>query len=235
MTTTFIRDFDQARLGCLLMDNTVFCLRNLNVTDGLSPLEMLKTAPAMKDEVFKTGQFLYKAGDEVPFVYVITTGGEVELVREEPGKMVIIETLLSGDVFGDFGLGVPVNHSARVSKTVAVCKTPKSSFLDLVRSHPEMIFQLMRVMAKRTHDYEEKIASLSRPAKDQILSELRTLQHKNKNSMVGRLFNIPLRISHQKLSEKTGLNRVTVTKLMGELRRDNLVVVDGSTGAIEVK
>jgi len=143
--------------------------------------------------------------------------------------------LFSADLFGDFGLGIPVNHSARVSKTVSVCKTPKQDFLDLVRSHPEMIFQLMQVMAKRTHDYEEKIAQLSRPAKDQLLAELRSLQYKNNHSLVGRIFNIPFRISHQKLSDKTGLNRVTVTKLMGELRRDNLIDVDEATGTIKVQ
>jgi CRP/FNR family transcriptional regulator len=217
------------------MDNTSFCLRNLNVMEGLTPMEMLKAAPQMKDEVLPTGSHVYAAGDEVPFVYVITTGGEIELVREENGKMVVIETLLSGDVFGDFGMGLPVNHTARVTKTVSVCKTPKEAFLNIVRSHPEMIFQIMQVMAKRTHDYEEKIAQLSRPAKDQLLAELRLLQRKNKQSLVGRLFNVPFRISHQKLSEKTGLNRVTVTKLMGELRRDDLVIVDEGTGSIEVK
>jgi CRP/FNR family transcriptional regulator len=217
------------------MDNTSFCLRNLNVMEGLTPMEMLKAAPQMKDEVLPTGSHVYEAGDEVPFVYVITTGGEIELVREENGKMVVIETLLSGDVFGDFGMGLPVNHTARVTKTVSVCKTPKEAFLNIVRSHPEMIFQIMQVMAKRTHDYEEKIAQLSRPAKDQLLAELRLLQRKNKQSLVGRLFNIPFRISHQKLSEKTGLNRVTVTKLMGELRRDDLVIVDEGTGSIEVR
>lgn len=217
------------------MDNTVFCLRNLNVMEGLSPMEVLKAAPQMKDEIFQTGSIIYQAGDDVPFVYVLTTGGEVELVRDENGKTVVIETLLSGDLFGDFGLGVPVNHTARVTKTVSVCKTPKEAFLNLVRSHPEMIFQLMQVMAKRTHDYEEKIAQLSRPAKDQLLAELRSLQYKNSHSLVGRLFKIPFRISHQKLSEKTGLNRVTVTKLMGELRRDDLVIINEGTGSIEVK
>ena len=147
----------------------------------------------------------------------------------------VIETLLPGDVFGDFGLGTPVNHTARVSKTVSLCKTPKADFLALVQTHPEIIFQLMRVMARRTADYEEKIAQLSRPAKDQLLTELRTLQRKNNESIMGKLFNIPLRISHQKLSEKTGLNRVTVTKLMGELRRANIVIVNEETGVIEVK
>lgn len=216
------------------MDNTVFCLRNLNVLEGLSPMERLKVIPQMKDEVYQTGSILYESGDEVPFVYVLTTGGQVELVREEKGKTVVIETLFSGDLFGDFGLGFPVNHTARVTKTVSVCKTPKDAFLNLVRQHPEMIFQLMQVMARRTNDYEEKIAQLSRPAKDQLLAELRSLQYKNSHSLVGRLFKIPFRISHQKLSEKTGLNRVTVTKLMGELRSENKVVVDDS-GTIEVK
>lgn len=217
------------------MDNTIFCLRNLNVTGDLSPMEMLKAAPQMKDERFTTGQCVYRAGEAVPFVYVITTGGEIELIREEEGKTVVIETLLPGDVFGDFGLGVPVNHTARVSKSVGVCKTPKGAFLNLVKEYPEIIFQLMRVMAKRTHDYEERIARLSRPARDQLIAELRQLQHKNQNNIVGKLFKLPLRISHQKLSEKTGLNRVTVTKLMGELRREGLVTVDPDTGDIQVK
>lgn len=217
------------------MDNTAFCLRNLNVLEGVTPMELLKMAPKMKDETLQTGAYVYRAGDEVPFVYVITTGGEIELVREELGKTVVIETLLSGDMFGDFGMGIPVNHSARVAKTVTLCKTPKEAFLNIVRSHPEMIFQLMQVMAKRTHEYENKIAQLSRPAKEQLLTELRLLQRKNQQSLVGRLFKIPFRISHQKLSEKTGLNRVTVTKLMGELRRDDLLVVDEETGSIEVK
>ena len=217
------------------MDNTAFCLRNLNVMDGLTPMEMLKAAPQMKDEVLQTGTHVYEAGDEVPYVYVITTGGEIELIREENGKTVVIETLLSGDMFGDFGVGLPVNHTARVTKTVSVCKTPKEAFLNIVRSHPEMIFQLMQVMAKRTHDYEDKIAQLSRPAKDQLLAELRLLQRKNEQSLVGRLFSVPFRISHQKLSEKTGLNRVTVTKLMGELRRDNLITIDEVSGTITVK
>ena len=203
--------------------------------DGLTPMEMLKAAPQMKDEVLQTGTHVYEAGDEVPYVYVITTGGEIELIREENGKTVVIETLLSGDMFGDFGVGLPVNHTARVTKTVSVCKTPKEAFLNIVRSHPEMIFQLMQVMAKRTHDYEDKIAQLSRPAKDQLLAELRLLQRKNEQSLVGRLFSVPFRISHQKLSEKTGLNRVTVTKLMGELRRDNLITIDEVSGTITVK
>ena len=218
-----------------LMDNTAFCLRNLNVMEGAHAHGDAKAAPQMKDEVLQTGTHVYEAGEEVPYVYVITTGGEIELIREENGKTVVIETLLSGDMFGDFGVGLPVNHTARVTKTVSVCKTPKEAFLNIVRSHPEMIFQLMQVMAKRTHDYEDKIAQLSRPAKDQLLAELRLLQRKNEQSLVGRLFSIPFRISHQKLSEKTGLNRVTVTKLMGELRRDNLITIDEASGTITVK
>jgi len=49
------------------MDNTVFCLRNLNVLEGLSPMERLKSAPQMKDEVFQTGSTIYEAGEQVPF------------------------------------------------------------------------------------------------------------------------------------------------------------------------
>ena len=71
-------------------------------------------------------------------------------------------------------------------------------------------------------------------ARDQLIAELKLLQHKNENNIVGKIFKLPLRISHQKLSEKTGLNRVTVTKLMGELRRDGVVQVDEATGAIKV-
>ncbi len=214
------------------LDNTVFCLRNLDLYEGISEKDLIHTAPEAIEESVPAGTLFYDPDSPAEHVYVIKQG-EVELYRKDGEKKVVLETLLPGDVFGDFGLG-NTNHAAKAARNAYICKTPTGEFLSIVRAHPEIALRLMQVMAQRNQDYENRITSLSRPAKDQLLDFLRHLQKKHNQSLFGKMFRMPLRISHQKIAEKTGLNRVTVTKLMGELRRDGLVVIEERTGVITV-
>ncbi len=214
-------------------NNIIFCLRNLDVYAGIDEDQFMKAAPHSIEEMVPAGTVFYQHAEPAEHVYVIKSG-EVELLREENGKKVVLETLLPGDVFGDFGTGES-SHAAVATRPVNICKTPTDQFLSVVSNHPEITLQLMRVMASRTQDYENKIAALSRPAKDQLLHELKRLKEKHERSFFGRFMSIPMRISHQRLSEKTGLNRVTVTKLMGELRRDGTIDIEETTGVISLK
>ncbi|MCF7812013.1 Crp/Fnr family transcriptional regulator [Candidatus Gracilibacteria bacterium] len=165
-------------------------------------------------------------------VYVLKQG-EVELYHQQNGKKVIFETLFPGDIFGDFGVG-KTSYYAVTTRQSFVCRTPTNEFLAIVKAHPEIALRLMRVLAEKTSDYERKIASLSQPAKEQILHEIQRLHEKNRRSVFAKMFHIPLRISHQKLAEKTGLNRVTVTKLLGELRNEGRIKIQEKTGEIQV-
>lgn len=216
-----------------LKSTKIVCLRNVDIYEGIPEKELINITQEAIEGRMTHGTVFY-GPDKPPTDVYILKEGEVEIVRDENGKKVIIETLLPGDIFGDFGTG-NVNHYAVASRRCYVCKTPTNEFLDVVRQHPEMALKLMRTMAERTEYYENKLATQARPAKDQLLEEIKNLEEKNKRRVLGKFFDIPLRISHQRLAEKTGLNRVTVTKLMGELRREKKIFVNTATGAISTK
>lgn len=215
------------------MSKKLLCLRNIDLYAGISEEELIRLTEEAVEQYLDQGFEFYREGEVPEGIYVIKEG-EVELIQERDDKVVVLETLFPGDVFGNFGLGEPSTHKAIVRRKTYICQTPTDEFLDIVKAHPEMAFRLMQALAEKTHYYEEKLAEAHLPAEDKLLAEIKRLSEKNSRRILGKFFKIPLVISHQRLAEKTGLNRVTVTKLMKKLRESGRIEVDEGTGEIRV-
>lgn len=218
------------------MQKKICFLRNVDIYKGISEKELISATKDAVEMWFEKESFLFDPQNPCDAIYVIKDG-EIELFKdiEVNGKIkkVVIETLFPGDVFGNFGVDSDGLYAMATRKSY-ICKTPTQEFLDIVKTHPEIIFKLMQSLAEKTKIYEDKIAELQRPAKERLFTELKNLYTKNKTRILGRFFLIPFKISHQQLADKTGLNRVTVTKLLQELKEEKRVVFDETTGAIDV-
>ena len=214
------------------MSRKIFCLRQVDIYKNIPEAQLIALSEDAVEMHFSAGTVFYDEDSPAAHVYVIKDG-EVELYREDGGKRVVLGTLFPGDVFGDFGTG-NCSHTAAATRPTYICKTPTNEFLDIVRANPQIALQLMQALAEKTEYYESRIANLQRPAKDRLLHELRNLYSKNQRRVIGKVFNIPFKISHQKLADKTGLNRVTVTKLLAELRADGSVEIDTKNGAMVI-
>lgn len=89
----------------------------------------------------------------------------------------------------------------------------------------------MQKMAQRIQDYEIKIKSNIETASQPGYSGLERLQKKRNTGFLGRL--IPLQITHEKLAEYTNLNRVTVTRCIQKLKKEELITVSDK-GVIQI-
>ena len=214
------------------MKKKTFCLRKVDLYRGISESELIDIADEAIESYIDANTVLYNDGDKEGNVYVLKEG-EVELYKIENGKEVIVETLFPGDVFGEFGLGA-YTHFARTTRKSYLCQTPTPEFLQIIKNYPEIVFRLMQIMAERTSEYENKIAHLSAPAKDQLYYILQQLFEKNKKRFLHKVFSVPFKISHLQLAKKTGLNRVTVTKLMSALEEEGKISIDRENRGIEV-
>lgn len=214
------------------MEKKVFCLRKVDLYQNIPEERFIKIAEEARDSYIAPQEIVYTEADKDTAIYILKEG-EIELFREQNGKKIVIETLFPGDVFGDFGLK-KYTHSAKTTKKSYLCRTPLCEFLKVMQSFPETMLHLMQVLAERTHEYEEKIASLSSPAKDQLFFVIQNLFYKHKKNILFRLFPIPFKISHQILANKTGLNRVTVSKLMKELQDEGKISINEFSRSIEV-
>lgn len=218
------------------MQKKICFLRNVDIYKGISEQELITATKDAVELWVEKDAIIFEPQNPCNSIYVIKDG-EIELFQmiEKNGKekKVVIETLFPGDVFGNFGVesGKLIAIATRKSY---VCKTPTSEFLDIVKTHPEIIFKLMQSLAEKTRTYENKIAELQKPAKKRLLGEIKNLYHKNKKRILGKIFSLPFKISHQQLADKTGLNRVTVTKLIQSLKEEKKIQVDPTSGAIEV-
>lgn len=215
------------------MSHQLYCLRNVDLYASISERELIRLSEDAIEGYFAVSEVLYSPEKPPEHMYVLKEG-EVELFKIVDGKKIVVETLLPGDVFGDFGVSDIPSHTAVVVKRAYVCRTPTHEFLHIVKHHPEIALRLIQVFAARTQEYEDRIASLYKPAKERLFDELVSLQKKHDTSIWGKMFRIPLQLSHQRLADKTGLNRVTVTKLINELKNEGRIIIEKDSSAIRI-
>lgn len=213
----------------------IFYLKNLDIYNWIWETEwFMKIAKNSCDYSKSKNQEIYSPKKEDQNIYVLKKW-EIELYHFKNWKKIIFDTLTPWDVFWNFESENPYpTHFAVCSRDCYICTTPLDEFLMVVSKHPNLILNLMQKMANRIKDYEQKIEIWNFSAEDRIIYELKRLKIKKSTNFFGQIFDIPLRITHKKISDLTFLNRVTVTKIISKLSKEWKIKLDKKTWAIEI-
>jgi CRP/FNR family transcriptional regulator, cyclic AMP receptor protein len=104
---------------------------------------------------FNPGTVVFRAGDTGDSMYAVLEG-EVEL----DVKGTVVERVGPGGVFGEMAL---IEHEPRVAtaRAVTACqlvRVDEKRFRFLVQQHPVFALQIMRVMAARLRNMNERLA-----------------------------------------------------------------------------
>lgn len=104
---------------------------------------------------YQAGQTIFKAGDPVDFLYVVTLG-DVELIPYDGGPT---EVSREGEAFGElpFMSGEGSKHTARAHSLTQVIALPRQKLTELVSHQPRMSQYLSALVARRSKQ-------LNRPA-----------------------------------------------------------------------
>jgi len=210
-----------------------FCVQDTDLYEGMDPADLAKLPDTTNSQVYQQGEVLFSPDQPAQDVFILKEG-EVDLYLEEDGKKITIETIVPGEVFGDFSNYKTV-YTAKVARKTFICKTPKKVFMHALAQNNQLCFRFMQLLADRLTYYENRLASLVRPAKQQVVDELLRMKAKEERTIFGKVFRFPVKISHQRLAERVGLNRVTVTRILGDLKKEGRVKVNDKTGEIQVK
>ncbi len=214
-------------------DNKVWYLKNFKMFSDIPPEKIDEIAGNTHMKDYSKGDVLYAPGEESDQIYVLKQG-EVILYHERDGKRVIFDTLGPGSFFGGFSLRPEkMNHFAEVVVGSKICNFPQSMMLTLIAKFPGAMLQFWKEVSDRLVEYEERMRDSGAPATDILLHELERLKKTRQKSFFG-LMQRPLVITHEELANRTGLNRVTVTREMKHLRDSGRIKVDSKSGAIDV-
>lgn len=202
-------------------------LRRVNLFAGVSDREMQEIAHGSTMRNVDRGRVLVHPDEPSEMVYVIKEG-RVKVSRySADGREQILALLEPGDVIGELAL-VQQAETVQVEafEDTLVCGIRREDFLRLIQRQPEVMLQVMKVLAERLRAAEEEIADLVfRTVPGRLASLLlRLAQGYGRTTPAGQ--RLDLRLTHHDIGAMIGATRETVTAVFSRLREEGIIAFD---------
>ena len=195
-----------------------------------SLVEVIRGLDGASTEIVDRNKTIFFPGDPAERVYLIRRGA-VRLSRVyESGEEITVALLRENSLFGVLSL-LTGQRSDRFYHAVAFTRVemvtaPATSVRNAIEADTAVGLRLLQGLSSRILQTETMIETLThRDMSSRLVSFLLVLC---------RDFGVPdelgitidLRLSHQAIAEAIGSTRVTITRLLGDLRQSGLVQID---------
>ncbi|MBR0385457.1 MAG: Crp/Fnr family transcriptional regulator [Erysipelotrichaceae bacterium] len=175
---------------------------------------------------YQSGEYIFTRGDLADTIYVIKSGRALVSVTTESGREFSFEVLKKGHIFGD---GSFVEHyrrevdiSAVTDMELIVCKTER--LLPVLAEHPDLMLLMFQHITVVTNELSHQLVRMMQYDSMQKVADYILSCTKTSNSMP---------YTHSDIAAGLGLNRVTVSNVMKDLRNKGLI--DYSYGVVTVR
>jgi len=218
------------------MQNSLWYLKNYNLFESIPEKKLTKIAGEMQLKECREECPIYHPLEIAKKIFIVKKG-EVALYKQNKnGHRYIFDTLGPGSLFGHLGGDTEsYGHHAMGRAGVCVCVFDRAQFLEILAAYPDLMLRFMQDMSAKIAEYQDALMHHHADAEQIILHELERLHYKRQQGFLGSIINRPLRATHQQIAEITGLNRVTVTRTMRQLREKKKISYDAKTGIITLK
>ncbi|MFL0769121.1 MAG: global nitrogen regulator NtcA [Prochlorococcus sp.] len=205
-------------------------LANAPAINSRTLLEVIRDLDGANSEMVERGKTIFFPGDPAEKVYLIRRGA-VRLSRVyETGEEITVALLRENSLFGVLSL-LTGHRSDRFYHAIAFTRVemvtaPAGSVRQSIEADTGVGLLLLQGLSSRILQTETMIETLThRDMSSRLVSFLLVLC---------RDFGVPgeqgitidLRLSHQAIAEAIGSTRVTITRLLGDLRSSSLVHID---------
>lgn len=210
----------------MINSTKVLMLREVELFSTLSINEINKFANNSQLKRFHKNEFIYKNGSEINSVYIIENGC-VKLGTETKNAKTLIKHLLyEHDILGEnvFTGKMQRKEFAQVMADTTVIIIPVALFKDTVIKNVEFATGIMETIITRLNVVENRMHNfVFKKAKQRILDFILN---------TGKLRGIRIGIdeclinhgmSHKEIAYLTDTSRQTVARVLGELKRENLI------------
>ena len=193
-------------------------------------LDVIRGLDGSTTEMVERGKTIFFPGDPAERVYLIRRGA-VRLSRVyESGEEITVALLRENSLFGVLSL-LTGHRSDRCYHSVAFTRVemvtaPAASVRQAIESDSGVGLLLLQGLSSRVLQTETMIETLThRDMSSRLVSFLLVLC-RDFGIPGDRGITIDLRLSHQAIAEAIGSTRVTITRLLGDLRNSGLVEID---------
>ncbi len=195
-----------------------------------SLIEVIGCLEGANSEKVDRAKTIFFPGDPAERVYLIRRGA-VRLSRVyESGEEITVALLRENSLFGVLSL-LTGHRADRFYHAVAFTKVemitaPANSVRKAIEGDTQVGLLLLQGLSSRILQTETMIETLThRDMSSRLVSFLLVLC-RDFGVAGGQGITIDLRLSHQAIAEAIGSTRVTITRLLGDLRNSGLVLID---------
>ncbi|MEC4985107.1 MAG: global nitrogen regulator NtcA [Oscillatoria sp. PMC 1068.18] len=180
-------------------------------------------------ESFERGKTIFFPGDPAERVYFLLKGA-VKLSRVyEAGEEITVALLRENSVFGVLSL-ITGQRSDRFYHSVAftpveLLSAPIEQVELALRNNPELSMLMLRGLSSRILQTEMMIETLAHRDMGSRLVSFLLILCRDFGVPTKEGIRIDLKLSHQAIAEAIGSTRVTVTRLLGDLRTENMISI----------
>ena len=180
-------------------------------------------------ESFERGKTIFFPGDPAERVYFLLKGA-VKLSRVyEAGEEITVALLRENSVFGVLSL-ITGQRSDRFYHAVAftpveLLSTPIEHVEQALKDNPELSMFMLQGLSSRILQTEMMIETLAHRDMGSRLVSFLLILCRDFGVPTTDGIRVDLKLSHQAIAEAIGSTRVTVTRLLGELREKNMISI----------
>ncbi len=205
--------------------------RKFSLFAGLDDRELESVAAVAKSRRYAKDDVIFHA-DESGDIFCLIKEGQVKVTMISPeGKEIILSMLGPGDFFGEMSLVDDEPRSATVIATEAleVLTIWRSDFLQLLNENFSMTKKVLAELSRRLRNASNRIESLATMDVYGRLARFFLDLARENGKMLENGYVAVTRPTHQSIANMIGTSRETVSRLIHDLMKQNLLLSEGKT------
>ena len=147
------------------LNEEVELLKGVPIFSKIEQAKLKLLAFTSERMTFNAGQELFHQGDQGDAMYVIL-GGVADVLIDTPGGQIAVAELKKNGFVGEIAIlcDVPRTATIKAREQLAMLKISKDMFYRLIAEFPTMAIEIMRELAHRLEDTNEKLRNASKAA-----------------------------------------------------------------------
>ncbi len=210
-------------LTCKVRENRVFC--NLS-TSAVKALDQIKSLA-----VYPKGALIFVQGQPTRGVFVLCIGRVKLSVCSRDGKALILRTVEPGEILGLSATlsGRPYYMTAETLLPSELNFIKREDFLRFLHEHADACMRVAQQLASNFQAATEQahLLGLSTSAAERLARLL--LQLGCQSGQAGQELRLKLTLTHEEIGQMIGVSRETVTRLLTNLKKKEILSLKGSS------
>ena len=206
--------------------NKIQFFSNLPLFEALGPAEMEQLADIAQHRRVAKFQFVFMPDESADHLYFLLQGRVKTGTFSPDGREVIKEILQPETLFGDLALAGETKRSEfaqALHDEVEYLAIKVQDFQLLMQQNQRLVFACLRHLSQRLQRVEERLAKLVlKDARERIIEFLIETAGRE-GRRVGYETLVKHHLTQQDIANLTGTSRQTVTSVLNDLRKSNLI------------